>query len=267
MLFAVFLNVSCEKVIDLKLNTEPPRLVVDAALNWVKGTDGKNQSVILSTTTNYFNNEIPKVSGATVYATNSSNNRFDFLEEPNIKGKYTCINFVPLINETYVLTIIYDGETYKGQEKLMPVNPIESVEQRSDLGLNRDEFGIKVYFKDTPDQKDFFVLSYVTPSLAFPSIEVTNDMFFEGRTTFGLFGSDKLKQNDIINIRLNGISERYFNYYRKLTSTANGGGGGPFQPSPSSTIRGNLVNQTNESNYCLGYFSISETSKITYTIK
>lgn len=266
ILLAVFLNSSCEKIIDVKLNTESPRLVVDAALSWVKGTDGKNQSVILSTTTSNFNKEIPKVSGAAVYATNSSNRRFDFIEEPATKGKYTCINFVPVINETYVLTIIYKGETYKGQEKLTAVNAIERVEQRSDLGINRDEFGIKVHFKDTPDQDDFFVLSFVTPSLAFPSIEVTRDKFFEGRTTFGLFSYSKLKLNDPISIRLNGVSERYYNYFLKLTDTANGGGG-PFQPTPSSAIRGNLVNQTKESNYCLGYFSISETDITTYTIK
>ena len=267
ILFAVFLNSSCEKVIDVKLNTEQPRLVVDAALSWTKGTDGKNQSVILSTTTNNFNKEIPKVSGATVYETNGNNRRFDFIEEPAIKGKYTCINFVPVVNETYVLTIIYNGETYKGQEKLTAVNPIERVEQRSDLGINRDEFGIKVHFKDTPNQNDFFVLSYVTPTLAFPSIEVTSDKFFEGRTTFGLFSYSKLKLYDPVNIRLNGISESYYNYFRKLASTANSGGGGPFQPAPSSAIRGNLVNQTKESNYCLGYFSISETDIATYTIK
>ncbi|HEY1060699.1 MAG TPA: DUF4249 domain-containing protein [Daejeonella sp.] len=269
ILFA-FIWSGCEKVVDVKLDTEQPRLVVDASLTWLKGTNGKNQTIKLTTTTGYYNQEIPKVSNATVYITNSSNMRFDFLEKPNTgghSGKYSCSNFIPVIGETYTLTIIYKGETYKAQEKLSAVNSIENVEQRADLGLNRDEYGIKVNFQDAASQNNFYLFTYSTSYTAFPSIDVFDDQLLQGNKAFGVYSLDKLKKDDTIEITLRETSQRHFNYMKKLISTANGGSGGPFQPSPASTIRGNLVNQTNESNYCLGYFSISETDKITYTIK
>ena len=70
ILFATFLN-SCQDVIDVPLNTEKPRLVIEASINWQKGTLGNNQKIKLTTTTNYYSNVIPAVSGATVFIKNS----------------------------------------------------------------------------------------------------------------------------------------------------------------------------------------------------
>ncbi len=266
VIFLGFLFSSCEKVIDVELTGEPPRLVIDAALTWVKGTAGKNQSIILSTTSNYFDSEVPKVSGATVYVNNIANTKFDFIEESTQKGKYTCANFNPVIGETYTLTVISNGETYKGQEKLTAVNEILDVEQRDDFGVNKDEYAIRVNFQDAANQNNFYVISYKSPVSVYPIFEVFDDQFFEGNKTFGLFSNDKLKKGDIIEIKLRETSERYFNYMRILTSTAAGGGGGPFQPSPASTIRGNIINQTNIKNFCLGYFSVTEVDSLAYTI-
>lgn len=265
LLLSTILLSGCEKVIDVKLNSEEARLVVDAALTWIKGTDGKNQSIFLSTITGYDNLETPKVSGATVYVDNSTNTRFNFLEDVDQKGKYVCNNFIPVIGETYTLTIIYQGETYKAQEKLQAVNPIIDVEQRSDLGINRDEYGIRVNFQDPSPENNFYVLNYVTNSRAFPYFDAFDDLFFQGNIGFGLFSSDKLKKDDAISIKLNGASERYFNYIKKLIKTTNSGG--PFQPAPVSTIRGNIINQTTESNFCLGYFSICEADEMVYILK
>ena len=265
-LFCLILLTSCEKVIDVNLTTEPPRLVVDASLIYTKGTDGKNQSIILSTTTGFFGQEIPKVSGATVYINNSTNSKFEFLEDANQKGKYNCANFIPVIGETYILTIIYKGETYNAQEKLIPVNKIENVEQRADLGINQDEYGFKINFLDRISENNFYIISYKSSYEAFPYYQVLDDQFFDGKIMFGLYGSDDLKLGDSVEVSLKSASQRHFNYMNKLVNTASSGGG-PFQPTPSSTIRGNIVNKTKESNFCLGFFSISETDKIVYTIK
>lgn len=267
LILSGFLFGSCQKVIDVKLAAEPPRLVVDAALIWVKGTNGKTQSITLSTTSGYFSSEIPKVSGATVFVNNSANTKFDFIEESTQKGKYTCKSFSPVIGETYTLTVITNGETYKGNEKLIASTTIESVEQRNDLGINSDEYGIKTNFQDSGAQTNFYLLSYTSPVSPFPYLEVIDDIFFQGNKAFGLFGNDKLKKGDEVQIKFREVSERYFNYMKLLTGTAAGGGGGPFQPSPASTIKGNMVNQTNARNFCLGYFSVNEVDSLLYTIK
>jgi hypothetical protein len=88
----LFSFLSCEKVIDVDLDTATPRLVIEASINWFAETSGNEQKIKLSTTTDYFSNQIPPVSGATVFITNSSNQTFTFTED-GTAGTYKCYNF------------------------------------------------------------------------------------------------------------------------------------------------------------------------------
>lgn len=47
----LFLLMSCEKVVNIDLDTAPERLVVDANINWVKGTSGNTQTIKLTRST------------------------------------------------------------------------------------------------------------------------------------------------------------------------------------------------------------------------
>ena len=51
-----------------------------------------------------------------------------------------------------------------------------------------------------------------------------------------------------------------------LLQQTGGQGGGPFSTQPA-TVRGNIVNETDSSNYPLGYFRISEISQLSYTVQ
>jgi hypothetical protein len=93
VLITLFLS-SCEDVIQVDLDTATPRLVIEASIQWQKGTTGNDQKVKLTTTTGFYSQTIPTVSGATVFITNSSNVVFDFIETPN-SGEYLCSSFVP----------------------------------------------------------------------------------------------------------------------------------------------------------------------------
>jgi hypothetical protein len=44
------------------------------------------------------------------------------------------------------------------------------------------------------------------------------------------------------------------------------GGVGPFS-TPPATLRGNIVNLTNEENFCLGFFRLSEIDRLDYTVQ
>ena len=262
----ILLFTGCEKVVDLSLNTAAPKLVVDASINWDKGTNGNQQMITLSTTTGYNQKQVPKVFGATVFVTNSAGVVFNFIEKPNT-GNYLCINFIPVINEDYTLTVSYKGETYIAKEKLMGITKIIDVEQRNDLGINRDEIGIKVNFQDPPLQDNFFLISYGTTVNSFPQFEVFDDRFFSGNINFGVYSDKDLKVGDQINVSLYGISEMYFNYMKILIGVASGTSGNPFGATPFTTVRGNLINQTTKDNYALGYFRLCETDRLTYTAK
>jgi hypothetical protein len=41
---------SCEEVVDVDLDTAPPKLVIEAAINWKKATNGAQQVIRLTTT-------------------------------------------------------------------------------------------------------------------------------------------------------------------------------------------------------------------------
>ena len=75
--FGLFLT-GCEDVITVDLDTAPPRLVIDACIDWVKNTTGNEQKIKLSTTTGYYSPNFPTVSGATISVSNSANTVFAF---------------------------------------------------------------------------------------------------------------------------------------------------------------------------------------------
>ena len=72
-IFFCFYLLSCTKVVEVDLTTAEPKLVIDASIDWVKGTTGNEQKIILSTTTGYYSTTFPTVSGADIVITNSTN--------------------------------------------------------------------------------------------------------------------------------------------------------------------------------------------------
>lgn len=261
----IVLTVSCEDVVDVDLDTAPPRLVIEASIDWQKGTVGNNQQIVLSTTTGYYSEEIPRVSGASVSITNSTNTVFNFLEESD-PGVYICSDFVPKLNETYTLTVNYDGETYKATETLLPVPVITRIEQNDDGGFSGEDIEVKFFYNDIPNSTNFYLNRFDSPYAVYPEYSVLKDQFFENNEMFGLFSNEDLKAGDRLNYTLFGISENYFNYMNILIAQTGSDGGSPFQ-TPPSTVRGNIVNQSNFDNFALGYFRLSETDKKEYIIQ
>lgn len=256
---------SCEEVVTVDLDTAAPRLVIDASLNWEKGTDGSQQTIRLSTTTGFYSNVIPSVSGATVIVTNSANTVFNFIEEVPNSGQYICNNFVPVINENYVLSVTYAGQTYTASEKMISVPEITTVTQRNDAGFSADEIEVKIFFQDNATEINSYMTKFITPVNAFPEFEVFDDRFTQGNEMFGLYTNEDLKTGDTLEFTLYGISTQYYNYMNILLGITGTNGGSPFQ-TPPATVRGNIVNQTNESNYCLGFFRLCEIDTLTYTV-
>lgn len=264
IIVAVLMN-SCEKVVDIKLNTGKPKLVIEASINWQKGTDGKDQKVKLSTTTDFYTNAIPVVSGATVSIKNSQNTVFEFIEKPNT-GEYFCTNFVSVLNETYTLTVVNKGETYTAIEKLIPVAPIDHIEQNNQGGIGNKSIELKSYYFDPANELNSYMFQYSYPNKLTPDFYVGNDTFYDGNIFFSLSRYDKIKVGDKIEISHFGISKTYENYMIILMNIASNSGGSPFQ-TPPSTVRGNIINKTNFDNYALGYFRVSEVDKQFYTVQ
>lgn len=256
--------VGCEDVIDVDLDNSNPRLVIEASIQWKKGTNGNEQKIKLSTTTDYFSNTVPVVSNATVFITDSSTT-YNFIEIANT-GDYVCTTFNPVIGETYNLTVIANGETYTATETLKPVPTIDTIEQNNEGGFLGDEIEVKFFFQDNGSRDDFYLIQFNPNFNILPEYDVVNDEFFQGNQMFGLYSNEDMKAGDILSFTLHGISERNYNYLNILLGIAGGNGGSPFS-TPPATVRGNFVNQTNPDNFAFGYFSVSETDSRTYVIQ
>jgi hypothetical protein len=264
IIIITFLLTSCEDKVNIDLNTAAPKLVIDAALKWQKGTTGSQQTIKLTTTTDYYNPTIPAASGATVLVTNSAGTAFVFTETPNT-GEYICTSFAPVINDNYTLSVTYNGQNYTATEKLLATPTIDSVDQRTVPGFGSDQIQIKFFYQDNGLETNFYLIGFKNSTKALPEFGVIRDRFFQGNQMFGFYTDDKLKTGDGLLMGVQGISERYFNYLEKMLSIT-GGNGGPFS-TPPATLRGNVINQTNNDNYPLGYFSLGETDSLNYVVQ
>lgn len=263
--FTSIFSTSCEDVVDVDLDTAPPKLVIEAAINWEKGSSGRQQIIRLTTTTGYFEDSVPTVSGAVVFVKNSKNQQFNFTEF-NKSGNYICNDFKPEIDETYTLKVVSSGNTYTASETLKSVAPITRMEQKNDGGFTGQDIEIRSYFTDPADEDNYYLFKYVYSSQVTSNFYVSEDKFYQGNEIFSSTDDDDLKAGDEIEVTHLGISKQYYNYMNILVSIAGSNIGGPFQ-SPPATVKGNIINTTDKSNYPLGYFSLSETVTKKYTIQ
>src|SRR5690606_2674190 len=152
-LFVCIVFTSCEDVIDVNLSEGKTRLVIEASLDWEKGTSGNQQLIKLSTSSPFFQtNENNEVTGASVKVTNNNTGtEYMFTDENN--GTYTISNFVPIIGHTYTLEVVYDGETYTGNETLTAVPSINGITQSVEGGFDSDLLEVNIYYNDPADEE------------------------------------------------------------------------------------------------------------------
>lgn len=250
---------SCEDVIDVDLNTADPRLVVEASINILQ--DGSsNPSIRLTTTAPFFDDEIPFVADALVTITSDNGTIFPFTHTSN--GVYES-EFIPQDDVNYTLTIVHQNQTYSATEQLYRTNPLEYIEQRNDGGFTGEDVELKVFFTDPEGEGDYYFFESL--SERGDDLDIYDDDFFDGNTIFGLYLAEDLAAGDEVTFNLYGVNQQFYNFmYILLQQT--GSGGGPFETQPA-TVRGNIINETNEENFPLGYFRISEISTLHYTVQ
>ncbi|NND51842.1 MAG: DUF4249 domain-containing protein [Flavobacteriaceae bacterium] len=265
LFIGLILIVSCEDPIRVDLDTEAPRLVIDASINWFKGTPGNDQSIKLSLSAPYFNSVNPPANDAIVSIFDGNNTAFTFLEDGD-SGIYKNSNFTPELEQTYVLTIVYDNEIYTGTETFIPVVPFDFIEQSNTGGFSGEDIEIKAYYTDPLNEENFYFFEFISDIPIIPTLEVYEDRFTNGNQIFGYYTEEDLASGDVVTVRNYGISEQFYAFMFILLQQNSEEGGGPFETQPA-TVRGNCVNTTNPDNFPLGYFRLSEVDEIDYTVQ
>lgn len=260
-----FMLTSCEDVIVVKLDEMEPKLVIEASINWVKGSTGSQQRIKLSLSAPFFDGTVPPATGAKVKITDQNNRSYHFIENTDT-GIYENSDFIPLVDYLYTLNIIYNDEIYEAFETLEPVVDIDYVAQNISGGLIDETTELKAYYTDPADEINFYLFEFNSPLSFGPSLAVYDDSFTNGNQIFGYYSDKDLLVGDQVIIRNYGISEQFYNYMYILLQQSSDPSGRPFQTQPA-VVRGNCINQTNPENFPLGYFTLSQVSEVIYTIQ
>ncbi|RXP57906.1 DUF4249 domain-containing protein [Lutibacter sp. HS1-25] len=263
LLFYVLLT-SCTDVVDVDVPMATPKLVVEASIDWELGTMGNRQTIYLSLSTSYFeNNKQNIVTGASVKITNNSTNQVFVFEDQN-NGAYTTNSFRPVVNQSYSLEIIYNNDIYTATETLMPVVPIDFVSQSKNQGFNKDALEVNVLFTDPAQIENFYLIKFTSERILLPALFDISDEFTDGNQMNVFYESEDFEVGDAVNIALYGISKQYYNYIRLLIEQSSEGG--PFSTIPAQ-LKGNCINTTNPAANAFGYFRLTQVSKVPYVFK
>ncbi|PIA77744.1 hypothetical protein BFR04_09940 [Gaetbulibacter sp. 4G1] len=272
-IIACLILASCEDVIDVTVPTAAPRLVVEASIDWEKGTVGNNQTIKLHTSTPYFDTTTNNiVTGATVKVTNTNSGaEFTFTDQNN--GTYTTSSFIPVVNDTYTLEIVYNGENYQASETLKSVSDINRITQSLEGGFDDEVLDVTIFWDDPADEENYYLVRVLEVGDMFPFLEEISDEFINGNEIDDFFEKDddaddpteEFNPGDTVDISLFGISERYHNYMQLLIEQYDSGGD-PFS-SVAAEIRGNCINTTTPDNYAFGYFRLTQVVKESYTFQ
>lgn len=269
-LFTIILT-GCTDVIDIDVQTDTLRLVVEASLDWEKGTTGNDQEITLRTSTPFFDTQSTNVTGAEVTVTNNATGEvFRFTDQND--GTYTTSAFQPQLFATYTLEIVYNGERYVAEDTMNPVPNITEIYQDTEDGFDDETIELHIVFTDFEDEGDNYLFKFERPQDLLPTLETGDDEFINGNEVDWWYEIDDdeegdiqpLQPGDVVNITMNGISRAYYNYMDIVIDQI--GGVGIFEATPVD-VRGNCINTTNPENYAHGYFRVTETNKVSYTVE
>lgn len=269
-LFTVILT-GCTDVIDVDVQTDTLRLVVEASLDWEKGTTGNDQVITLRTSTPFFDTQSTNVTGAEVTVTNNATGEvFRFTDQND--GTYTTSTFQPQLFATYTLEIVYNGERYVAEDTMNPVPNITDIYQDTEDGFDDEAIELHIVFTDFEDEGDNYLFKFERPQDLLPTLETGDDEFINGNEVDWWYEIDDdedeeiqpLLPGDVVNISMHGISRAYYNYMDIVMDQI--GGVGIFEATPVD-VRGNCINTTNPDNYAHGYFRVTETNRVSYTVE
>ncbi|WP_299684701.1 DUF4249 family protein [uncultured Dokdonia sp.] len=282
---------SCEDVVDVDLDSEPPRLVVDALIRVDTSEELTEANIRVSLTSSFFG-EIQPAEIESMQIQNEENGSFVPYEpvpgEPGLFRPFPTTvspvidnkiltSFLTNPEPVYIFSINYQDELYLARTSFIPTTPIDNIVQGEDTLFDEDDTEVIISFTDEPNREDFYVFDF-----DFGEFLTVEDTFFEGQDfEFSYFyeGDDfLLEPGQEVNISILGADEPFYNYMEQLITQSDLGGNGPFQV-PVSTVRGNILNAEGIDNidifnnvdrpdsFALGYFAIVQEFQNTIVIE
>jgi len=252
---------SCEKVIDVDLNSASPKVVIEGIINNKPGP----YKVSLTKTTDYFNpQDFPLISGAEVIISDNLGNT-EILSEKSA-GNYEASAIEGIPGRTYTLQVTIEGEAFSSTSEMPNTTLIDSITSTEMPFMNphsentNPQYRITCYFKDSVGVNEFFRIIAYKNKEKIPSFYLLDDKITDGNQLGygGIFGNIYL--GDTVDIELVKIDQKVYEFYNTLANIIVSGDGGRDVGTPANP-------NTNISNGALGYFGALAIDKKTLIIE
>jgi hypothetical protein len=257
--------ISCTERIDLPLDESSVRLVVEGAIT----SETTAHSVYLTQSTSYYYNQGPPVvTGASVNVTDGENVYELIEEEPGIYR--TSNDFHGVEGMTYTLNIklaspIGGYTDFTASSTISKIVILDSVSlvfypEYGEMGL----WEVKCSLQDSPSADFYRFELYRNEHLITHKLSkwrITDDTFFNGVYAAGLIvdyldqntDNEKLIPGDTLWVGLNKISREYFSFIQQAQSELRGSN--PLFSGPGANVKGNI------SNGAIGFFAAYPVSR------
>jgi hypothetical protein len=258
LLFLLFLFTSCEKEIELDLSDQSGKLVIEGNV-----TDQPGPYMVKITRSVPFtqDNRYPAVKGAIVTITDNGGQQDKLIEAGD--GTYKTTTLVTSPGNTYTLTVVVDGVTFKASSTLPLQVGLESLKQDSIKFGGEVRYAIRPIYTDPiaiGNNYRFIISLNGKPTNAYNLISDNIDNGKVNQRAFPIASDDDIEEpkiGDIIGVEMHGIDAAIYTYYNALSEIAGGRGGGVTPANPPSNISGGA----------LGRFSAYTISKKTIVFK
>jgi hypothetical protein len=242
---------SCTKVIDLKLNSQNPQIVVEGNITNEAGP----YTVKLTKTIDFSQpNVFPTVNDAIVKISDGTITETLIETSPGI---YQTSMLVGTPGKTYSLNIQADGKTITSQATMPAIVPLDSIvfiEDQFVVGGNEPEFLVVPRYLDpiTPGNNYRFVLT-INDTLDKTFVAYNDDLTNGLQSQRPYFSQDAIMNlGDTVQMEMQCIDVPMYNYYLGINSN-------------SQTTPANPTN--NLTGDALGYFSVHTVSRKSARIK
>ena len=236
---------SCQKDIDIDLNSANPTIVIEA--NYT--AEDSTVLVQITETVNYFGSNVtPTVDNATVTITdqNGVSQTVPFTNN----GNYILVNYVPEFNSVYTLNVISEGASYTAHCKLSSPVQVEVPTYEWNPGVFGSDPGFIVFmnFLDPADTVNLYAAILTVNGEEFNRLNegwIQDDLITEGNyLSRPLWGGPQVDSLDTVIIELRSIDAAIYDYINEAAGIVGGS---------SSAAPGNPT--SNWDNGALGYFS------------
>lgn len=240
LVLLVFSLTSCEKVIDLDLNTTPPIIVVDGQ---VTNSTIEGSVVRLSYTKNAkSDNSIVPLTGATVTIQEDNGTVYTLPEVTD--GVYKDANLVGSSGKTYHLKVEVDGTILTSSSTMPAMVNFDSLAIEDFPNFGRTVKVATPFYKDPKGYGNRYNLYMFKNGRLIKDAFAYDDLFIDGRNvTFPLVYSreeDEFKKGDVIDVVMNCVDDNNYKFWFSFSQSSTGSPQS-VPDNPISNIKGNAI--------------------------